>query len=101
MKYYRVTGGVNYTKSCGCPNCDGHSTTAGIDQVVESPDNARKYVDSYALIAAGIPVDAEWEYGPTIADVTLETLERKTLAEWNAGKPTASPLALAMPRGEL
>lgn len=37
----------------------------------------------------------------TVSDATLKDIERAALADWNAGRPTASPLALAQARGEL
>ncbi len=101
MKYYQVTGGVIYTADCECPNCDGHTVNTTIDQVVESPNDTRTYVDTHALIQAGVPAESDWEYGPRIEDVTLATVERQALADWNLHLPVKHSLALAQARGEL
>lgn len=101
MKWYEVTGGVTYTKSCKCPKCNGHTQSAVIEQVVYSEDDTRDRAAMVALTLAKVPQSAEWEYGPHIKDVTLREVERKALEGWNAGKPTNRPLALAQARGEL
>jgi hypothetical protein len=62
---------------------------------------AESFVDALCLADEDLPEGAVWADDNPIVTETLESLERRTLAEWNAGKPTANPLALAHARGEL
>ncbi len=101
MKYFEVTGGVNYAHPCNCPRCNGHTQHAVIDQVVYSEDGTMDRAAMLALTLAKVPQSAEWDYGPHISDVTLREIERTALAGWNSGKPTNRPNALAQARGEL
>jgi hypothetical protein len=61
-------------------------------------------VSAIKKVANKIGIDGAWcvWVGYTVAyPVELADLERAALADWNAGKPTASPLALAQARGEI
>lgn len=42
-----------------------------------------------------------WITDPIAYPTTLAEIEQQALADWNAQRPTASPLALAQARGEL
>jgi deoxycytidylate deaminase len=103
MKYFLVTGGVSYVESCTCPNCDGHDVNTSITQTVMSDGDSYDDVARSAIAMAGIKESTGyiWEHGPIVKDITLETIERAALSDWNAQRPTTSPLALAMARGEL
>jgi hypothetical protein len=48
-----------------------------------------------------LPIYATWLDRYPQATETLASIERRALADWNSGKPTASPLALAHARGEI
>lgn len=87
MKYYRVIG---HTVE---ENRTLFETIRPVDTIVtaESKDNA-------SLIAAD---GLYWLSTPNIRRALLAEIEQQALADWNAGKPTASPLALAQARGEL
>lgn len=63
--------------------------------------NAVSAVDAEYEVDSGLPIYATWlDDGPDVTE-TLASLERRALVDWNSGKPTASPLALAQARGEL
>ncbi len=61
-------------------------------------------VSAIKKVAKKIGIDGSWNVwvGYTVAyPLDLVDIEQQALADWNAGKPTASPLALAQARGEL
>jgi hypothetical protein len=90
MNEYKVTGTWHVI------NDAGEVETHNFDQVIA----ARSAVDAHIESDAGLPVNAWWHNNPQATE-TLASLERRALADWNSGKPTASPLALAMARGDL
>lgn len=88
QNHYRVIGHVTKERSA-----------SQIDEiypvdVVVSAANKR-----HAAIEAAEGWD--WLAQPTVLPAQLVDIEKQALADWNAGKPTASPLALAQARGEL
>ncbi len=94
MTQYRVTGTVKIATKPGRMAIFGLNT---IDRTVlaESIPEAQ----SKALIGSG---GNRWHTGPDVIRIgSLRDIEQQALADWNAGRPTASPLALAQARGEL
>jgi DNA-binding PadR family transcriptional regulator len=91
MNEYKVTGKY-YTITDA-----GETATHRMCRVVE----AMSAVDAEIECDATLPVDAWWDHKNPQVTETLASLERRNLDDWNAGKPTASPLALAQARGEL
>ena len=89
MKQYRVTGTMS-------TYIDDVYSTLAIDETVQ----AHSAQAAILICEEKTPDDADWIDDPKVSE-TLASLERSALADWNAGKPTASPLALAQARGEL
>ncbi len=90
MAQYRVTG------SMSTYDIDGEYRVLAIDTTVQ----AHSAQAAIIVCEEDGPLDGYWIDDPEVAE-TLASLERAALADWNAGKPTASPLALAQARGEL
>lgn len=88
LKHYRVVGHVTKERSASQIN-----EIYPVDVVVRA--------DSKHHAAMEACEGWEWLAPPTIRHAVLAEIERQALADWNAGRPTASPLALAQARGEL
>ena len=87
MKYYRVIGHT-VEENRSLPD-----TIRPVDKIVPAGSK-----DEAGLIA----VDGlYWLSKPTIRPAILAEIEAQALADWNAQRSTASPLALAHARGEL
>ena len=70
-------------------------------QEIDTTVNSTSEAGAIKKVAAKLDMWAVWITDPVAYPVALTELEAQALADWNAGKPTASPLALATARGEL
>ncbi len=91
MNEYKVTGKYHTWDD------ESVTTTHRVCRIIA----AKSLIDALIEADSGLPVDARWVDDDPTATETLASLERRALADWNAQRPTASPLALAHARGEL
>jgi hypothetical protein len=98
MSFFRIVGSVQYTD-------DKHICTCGRKHtIVESVDRIVSAETAHAArmaLTVLYPADRKWDSDTTVTQVYQAEIEAQALADWNAQRPTASPNALAMARGEL